>query len=213
MPERTFATVPGGPQRVTCRWEGLSFKNFQVLVDGQEIGRFDDKDALSRGGTFRLPEGGELFVQFAQSFGGGELKLTLNGSPLPGSDADPTQARKSAAGLVYFLGGLNLLVGIAATAGVEFLVNLGLGPITAGLGALYLVLAVFTGRGSRAALAVAMAIFGIDGVLSLVSVVSAGGHLPVGALVFRVSILMGLGRTFAAMGNAPAPAVAAQPYR
>lgn len=213
MPERTFATVPGGPQRITCRWEGLSFKNFQVIVDGQEIGRFEDKIALSRGGTFRMPEGSELFVQFAQTFGGGELKVLINGSPAPGSDADPAQAKKSAAGLVYFLGGLNLLLGALAMAGVQFLINIGLGVFTAALGALYLALGYLTGRGSRVALGIAMGIFAVDGVLSLIGSVGAGGSPPIGALVFRVSILMGLGRTFAAMGNAPAPAVAPQPFR
>lgn len=217
MPERKFALEKGGAERVVCRWEGLRFNGFRVLFDGQEIGGFDGRDGLLKGGTFRAPDGSEVFVQLTEGYDAVGLKILRNGVPMPGSDADPAQAARSASGIVYFLGGLNLVLGVLAVAGVEILQRIGLGLATIVLGAIYLLLAFFTGRRSRFALGLAMVIYGLDGAAGLIlaAMESTGGSPPIGGLFVRIAILMSMGRAYAALSVAlpKEQPESQQPYR
>ena len=72
---------------------------------------------------------------------------------------------------LYVVGGLTLLLGLTAELGrVEVLLQLfGSGWVVAVEGLILLVLGYFTMRGSLLALAIAMGIYGIDAILTLVA--------------------------------------------
>ena len=212
MPSRKFKLEAGGPERIELRWSGL-FSNTEVLFDGGVVGAIPDKAAIKAGQRFALPDGSELWVQLEEKFGGGGLAVLRNGAPVPGSDTDPTTLVKNAAGIVYFIAGLNLVLGAVAMAGVEFLQNLGVGVYNIAFGALYLVLGYFTGKRSRVALGFAMGIFLVDGVLGLAASVG-NGHTPgAGGIGMRVILLITMARSFQAMGAMTAEPAPAQPYR
>lgn len=195
MGELNFAFEPGGPTRVTCRWDGL-FNNIHVLFDGHELGRFPDKEAAKRGGTLQVPDGSLLGVIFKDDLGGPRVEVTRNGAPMPRSAADAAQAVKGAAGILFFLGGLNVILGVAALAGVELLRTLGLGIGSMLQGVLYLVLGVFTRRGSLAALGVGMALYGLDAMYAIIAPISAGQSPAIGGIAVRAAIFMGLFQAF-----------------
>lgn len=195
MGELNFAFEAGGPTRVTCRWDGL-FNNIHVLFDGQEIGRFPDKEAAKRGGTLQAPDGSALGVIFKDDLGGPRIEVTRNGAPMPRSAADAAAALKGAAGFLFFLGGINVAVGAAAMAGVELLRAMGLGLGSVLQGALYIVLGVFTRRGSLVALGVGMALYGIDALYAIIAPISAGQSPAIAGIAVRAAIFMGLFQAF-----------------
>ena len=201
MGEINFAVEPGGPTRVKCRWDGL-FNNIHVLFDGQEIGRFPDKDAAKRGGTLRAPDGSDLGVIFKDDMKGPRVEVTRNGAPMPRSAADSAQAFKGASDVLFFIGGLNMALGAAAVGGVELLQTMGLGLGSLVQGGLYVALGVFTRRGSRVALGVGMALFGIDAIYALIAPISAGHSPAIGGIVVRAAIFMGLFKSFNATSAA-----------
>jgi len=212
MPSRKFKLEAGGPERIELRWSGL-FNNTEVLFDGGVVGAIPDKAALKAGQRLALPDGSELWVQLEEKFGGGGLAVLRNGAPVPGSDTDPATLVKNAAGIVYFIAGLNLVLGVVAMAGVELLQRIGVGVYNVAFGALYLLLGFFTGRRSRLALGLAMGIFLVDGVLGIAAS-AASGHTPgAGGIGMRVVLLFAMARSFQAMGEAATSTAPAAPYR
>lgn len=186
MPTLRFPLDPGGPPRVELTWRGI-FKDVRVVVDGRELGTFPNKAALERGQTFDLGEGDTLRVAFDSAFGSQGLKVSRNGEPLSGSAGDPATRLKTAVGLVYFVAGLNVVLGlIAAVVESGFLTRIGVGWGSVVEGALYGVLGWFASRRHRWALVVAVALFAIDGIVSVAASMGAGGPPPVGGLVARV---------------------------
>jgi hypothetical protein len=212
MPSRKFKLEAAGPERLELRWSGI-FNNTEVLFDGQAVGAIPDKAAIKAGQRLALPDGSELWVQLEEKFGGGGLAVLRNGVPVPGSDTDPATLVKGAANIVYFIAGLNLVLGAVAMAGVEFLQNLGIGLYNIAFGALYLVLGYFTGKRSRVALGVAMGIFLVDGVLGIAATVAAGHTPGGGGIGMRVVLLITMVRSFQAMGALSTAPTTPQPYR
>jgi hypothetical protein len=189
------------PKRVEILWSGL-WKNIRVLFDGEEIGRIADKAELDRGADFTLPDGlGTLRVHFHKEFAGGELRVTRNGHPLPGSASDPLTRVKTAAHILYFIAALNAVLGLVAVLGnVTVLLDLGLGWITVGLGAVFGSLGFLVARKrSTIALIAAIVLFGIDGLLSVGASVGASRSPPIGAIIMRIFLLLpmvrGIGAT------------------
>lgn len=194
MPSRTFPLEPGGPPRVEIAWKML-WKDVQVRVDGATLGVIPDQAALTAGRDFQLPAGGVLRVVLARSMGLiVELQVTLDGRPLPGSVSDVGQRVKGAAGILYFIAGLNVVFGLVA---VVFRVGLlqangvGVGSIVEGV--VYAGLALGTAKRSIVALGLGMALFAGDTVMMLAGAVQApGGSPPVGGIVFRVFLFLSL---------------------
>jgi hypothetical protein len=190
MPKKTFALGPSS--NVDVEWRGI-WKDFTVRVDGRELGRMNGQKELARGGAWQLEDGSTLQIVLDTGFGGAGLKVSRNGVPLPGSADDPKTAMKSAAGVVFFIAGLNLVLGLVAELGqVEMLLGLGLGWIAVGFGAVFAGLGVATHRGSRVALWIAIVLFAADGALGLYGVMDAGGTPPIGGLIFRVFIIVAM---------------------
>jgi hypothetical protein len=120
MPKQRFALEEGGEKRLEVSWKGL-YKDVTVSLDGNPIGVVPNKKALSAGQAFSLPDGSTIKIQLVRKLMSTELQVLRNGEPLPGSSSDPQTRFKTAYGMVYFVAGLNLVLGL-----VSFLFNVGL---------------------------------------------------------------------------------------
>jgi hypothetical protein len=199
MPTQQFAIERNGPKRIEVSWKGM-WNEFTVKFDGAVAGSAT-KDELNAGKELTLSDGSTFKVHLRKAGMSTELALLRNGVPLPGSAADPVTLSKTAAGIVYFIAALNVLVGVIAMAGqVEILLQAGFGIGSIVVGVLFGVLGFFTMQRSRIALGIAMAIYGLDGLASLAMGVVAGGRPGVGGIVMHVVLLMAMWRGFKAMG-------------
>jgi hypothetical protein len=197
MPKQNFKLSPQDARLVSVEWKGM-WKNVQVGFDGQPLGTIPDSKALKAGQTFSLPDGTQLGVRLKTGMQAG-LEITRDGRPLPGSGGDPEVQIKLARNIVWFIGGLSLVAGLAAElAKVEFLLNMGIGWISAAVGVVFLVLGYFVGKRSMVALGLAVGLLITDTVLTLA--LSAGtGRVPTAGLAMRVVFLIFLFQGFKAI--------------
>ncbi len=193
MPKKEFALEPGGPKRVALSWRGL-WKDFQVTLDGALLGRLESRKELEAGGTFTLADGSHLKVQLKREALGQELRVLLNGVPLPGSASEPAQRVATAAGVLYFVAGLNAALGVLAElARIALLQNMGLGYASVVVGAIYAGLGYLVkSKHSRIALVIGIALFALDGIASIFLHLQPGNPPPVGGIVARVFLLVPL---------------------
>ncbi len=201
MPKRKYALERSGDKSLEISWEG-HWKNTQVRLNGNLIGAVPNKEELSAGQVFQLPDGSALKVQLANSRrgGGGDLgrstgplQVLRNDKPLPGSSSDPAAKLAQSFGIIYFIAGLNIVLGfIALILQVEFLKTLGFGIISVAIGFIFLVLGFFTQRRSLIALIIALIIFSLDTVLVLYSVPALFSGFNTGNLALIGGILMGI---------------------
>ena len=190
MPAKQLALEKGGPLRLEVEWQG-NFKDFEVRLDGALLGSFADKKALSEGQVFTLQDGSRLEVKLQTTALLPELSLTRDGAPLPGSDADPEQRVNAAANMIFFVAGLNALLGLVAAAfDMEVLKSLGLGLGSLVVGAIYGALGYLVKeKRSSIALGFAVGLFILDG-LSMLFFLEPGRTPPIGGLVARVFFLI-----------------------
>lgn len=187
MPSKSYPLGQGST--VNLRWRGI-WKDFVVSVDGYELGRMNGQREVANGGRWSLADGSTLEVKLQTGFGGGGLNISRNGVPLSGSVSDPKTAMKSAAGIVFFIAGLNTVLGLVAELGqVQLLLELGLGWTAVAFGVVFAGLGFATLRGSVVALWIAIVLFGADALLGLVE---SGGQPAVGGLVFRVFLIVAM---------------------
>ena len=201
MPTRKFALQKGEEPRLEIRWRGI-WKEIRVLLDGAEIGEIGGSAELKAGKEFRLPGGqGTLRVQLVQTFGSAELQVLRNGQPLPGSGSDPEVQLKGAWGILMFIAGLNLVVGLATVVfEVEALAQMGLGVGSLVVAVIYLGLALVVRKyRSPIALGVAIALFAIDGLLTIASGFEGTGTPPVGGVIMRVFLILPMIKGFSAI--------------
>jgi len=201
MPARKFALSPREQPRIELTWKGI-WKNIRVLFDGEELGVIENMSALKEGREFVMPRGlGTLRVQLVQSFGSAELQVLRNGQPLPGSGSDPAVQLKGAWGILFFVAGLNFLLGLGAVLfEIEIFEQLGLGIGSIVAGVLYLALGLLVKeKRSRVALGVAIGLFALDGIVTVVSAMGASSTPPVSGIVMRVFLLLPMIKGFAAI--------------
>jgi hypothetical protein len=192
MPKKAFALDAGGPPRVEIQWRGI-WKDVRVRVDGNELAVIPNKGELERGRDIPLPMGGVLGVKLVSQFAAVELRVTRDGISLPGSASDPAERVRQAAYVLYFIAGLNLVLGLATElGGVEFLRSLGLGWASAAEGLVFGLLGWRTAKRSQIALMLGIALFGVDTILIVVGGVQSAGTFPMGGLVARVLFFMPL---------------------
>lgn len=190
MPNQTYALDEGGEKRLKLEWKG-AFKDLNVIVDGQSIGVIPDQKALSQGQTFQLEDGSNLKVQLVRNLMSTELQVLRDGQPLPGSASDPHTRHKNAYILIYFIAGLNLVLGLLASVfNVAFLQELGIGFVSILLGLVYLILGFFVQRKSSLALILTIVLFAGDSLLGVVLAVMEGSNPGVAGLVVRVLLLI-----------------------
>jgi hypothetical protein len=196
MPKRVFQTDTG---ELVIAWRGI-WKDVTVTHAGTLLGQFANQADIKAGREFVMADGARLLVRLTTNLGGAQLEVLRNGAPVAGSDSDPAVQLKLAAGVTYFIGGLTSVLSIVAMLGnVGLLVQLGMGPITLGVGVLFLGLGFAVGKRSRIALGVAIALFILDAALSLAAFTKTGGTPPVGMIVMRVVLLIPMFRGFGAI--------------
>lgn len=210
MPKKVFALAKDQPSTIEIEWRGL-WKDIRVRKDGQELGSIANQRELQAGKSFVLGDGSTLRVQLIRDFGNVRLDVTRNGQPLPGSSGDPAVGHKSAYGVVFFIAGLNVVLGIVGTLfSNRTLQSLGIGWPLIVMGAIFGVLGWFIWqKKSLIALGIAIAIFGLDGLVTLVMAAMASGRPPVGAVIFRIFIIVIMARGFKAMRDLKKEAQAA----
>ena len=189
MPTQRYALESGGDKRLEVSWKGM-WKNFTITLGGNVVGTIAGQKELKAGQDFELPDGSVLHVQLVQKFSSTELQTLRDGEPLPGSASDPEQQLKAAYGIIFFVAGLNIVLGaIAALFEVEFLYAIGIGWSSIIFGAIFLVLGFFVKRESVAALILAIAIFALDGIVGFFLAVGQGA-MPTGGIVARIILLI-----------------------
>lgn len=162
-----YALERGGDKSLEISWKGR-FTNTKVRLKGNLIGEIPNKKELMTGKIFQLPDETSLKVQLVKS----EFRVLQNDKPVPGSASDPITRLGLSFGVIYFIAGLNIVLGfISLIFQVEFLQTQGFGIISVAIGFIFLVLGFFTQRRSRIALTAAFIIYGLDCALALFSLV------------------------------------------
>jgi hypothetical protein len=142
---------------------------------------------------FVLPDNSHVRVQLVAKLGSAELRVTRDGRPLPGSASDPTQRIKLAYGILFFIAGLNIILGlIGLITQSDFLAELGMGLGSVIFGLFFLGAAFFVMRHSKIALILAIVVFALDGLLGVVLTIAAGAAPAVGGLVARIFLFIPL---------------------
>jgi len=188
-----------------------------VSVDGQDLGTIANQGELKQGRDFPLPQGGTLKVKLQTGLNA-ELQVTKDGAPLPGSGSDPEERFKVAWGIIFFIAGLNALLGLVVLVfDITFLRNLGLGMSSLVTGVVYLGLGLWVKtQRSAVGLGIAIGLFALDGLFTLGATISAGGTPPMGGIIARILLVLPMLRGFSAIkelkalppANLPTPGLA-----
>jgi hypothetical protein len=190
MPKQSFALETGGEKRLEISWKGI-YKDITVLLDGNSVGIIPDQKALSAGQEFRLIDGSTIKVQLVKTFMSTDLRVLRNGQPVPGSASDPQTKLKNAYIMVYFIAGLNLVLGITSFLfNVEFLQQIGIGFGSILFGLVFLVLGFFVQQKSTVALILAMVVFALDGILGVFLATSQGYNPGAGGIIARIFLII-----------------------
>jgi hypothetical protein len=190
MKSKSYPIEKDGPKRVVISWQGV-WKNINVTFDGQTVGVIPNQKALSAGQDFQLVDGSQLQVKLVRTVFSNELRVLRNGVPLPGSGSDPGARLKAAYQMIYFIAGLNLVLGLVALFfQVELLLNMGIGFFSIAFGLVFLLLAFLTQRKSRVALILAIIIFTLDGLIGIIGSIAMGNTSVVGSLFVRIILLI-----------------------
>lgn len=215
MPQQKFHLDTAKTQQLLVKWKG-SWKEVTVFHNGQQLGEpFPNLAALKTGNDFALPDGRTLHVRFQSGFAKSGLELTINGRPIPGSGSDPKVELKATAGAIWFIAGLSALLGALGMSGVRFLEDMGFGWPSLVAGLAFGALAWLVGqKRSTVALAIAVGLFAVDTVVTLMVGMDAGGRVPTTGLIIRAFLFIFMIRGFGAIKRANAAdqeaAVAAQ---
>ncbi len=186
MPQKQFPFESAGPNRLGISYKGY-YKDFVITLDGKTIGTLPDDKELIKGRIYTLPDKSKLSVKLIKR-DAYELEILRNGKPLPGSASDPKQILRTASFFVFFLGGLNLLIGLAVMAfDYQFLSQISAGKYSVMLGSLMCLLGLLVIKRSRIALALAIGLFLFDG---LIGFISSGNHSGFAILGARIIFIL-----------------------
>ena len=207
MPVREFSVEREGPKRLRLDWRG-NWRQLTVTLDDETLGEIDNPDALKHGINYPLPDNSQLTIRLVQRLYSSRLEVLRDGRPLPGSDSDPHELLRNAATMVFFIAGLNLLLGLAELIfHSSFLQSMGVGWFSILFGLVYTGLGLLVRRRVAAALWVAVLLFAADGILGFVLTATAGQGPSIASLLARVLLLIpmvqGLG-AIAAIKREPA---------
>jgi hypothetical protein len=188
----TYAIEPGGPKRVTIDSRPM-WQNCQIFFDGTLVGTIPNYTALMAGLDFPLPDGSILRVLYTNKFLIGQFHVLRNGKPLPGSESDPNVQMRNAFLVTYAVGVYDIVVGLlVGLFNVKFLATMGVTIWSSLIGAIFLLLAYLTSRGSKLALILAIALFLFDTLVSVYLGHSLGVDFLI-RLVVLIPMALGLG--------------------
>ncbi len=190
MQKMTYALEPGGPKRLEVSWKAM-WKDFTVKVDDRVVGTVSGHKQLREGKQFRLKDGSTLSFKLRNKLSGVELEILHDGQPLPGTSADPATRLKNAYGVVFFVAVLNTFLGMSAVLfEIPLLQTLGVGFPSAIFGLVFLVLGFFVKGKSQLALVLAVVVFVVDGILSIVFATMAGVTPSAGGILARIFLIV-----------------------
>jgi len=186
MAKLSYALEKGQPKRLEIDVK-YGFTEAKVKFDGNQLLTFTNKQSLIRGADVLLPDNSTVHIQLQPSFAQNRILVTRNGKPLPGSGGDPQTTLKTAYELIYIVAGFGLIAGILSLLlNNSFLNGLGLGWETVVMGAIFAVLGFFTQRKSKAALIIAIFLYGVDAIAGLVLNAMAGASFSSASLVIKI---------------------------
>ncbi|HZY45375.1 MAG TPA: hypothetical protein VFF70_11555, partial [Anaerolineae bacterium] len=153
-----------------------------------------------QGQSFQLPDGSTINVKLVTGIMT-ELRVQRNGQPLPGSPSDPQMRFKTAYGVVFFIAGFNIGLGLLSLAtNSSFLRSVGIGTASIGFGVIFLVLGfVIRNQRSKVALILSIVIFGLDFVLGIVLNASNGVNPDTTGIIARIILLMPMAQGISAI--------------
>ncbi len=202
MPKQLLALERNGPKRLEIAWD-LRWRMVTVKVDSQEIGRIEGgMEAVQKGQEFILPDGRVLLVQLKRNLFSANLEVKMDGKPVPGSSTDPESRWRTAYGILFFLAGLNIILGLVVWLfDITYLASIGLGVSSILFGLVFLVLGYFVRQKSKAALIIAIIIFTIDAISGVFLSAAATGNPGASGIVLRSIFLVYLVRGISAISE------------
>ena len=192
MPALKYALEKGEPRRLVISWGSIwRIKDVSISLDGEKVGSIADKKDLEAGQQFPL-EGGTLKVRLE----GKKLLAFKDGQLLV---ADPTPQLQVAYGIIFFIAGMNIILGmVAELLQVELLKELGIDYTFIIIGAIFLTLGFFVRRKSKIALGIAVGLYALDAIITFIVGISTGG-LPIGGLALHIVLLIAMARGLGAI--------------
>lgn len=216
MPTRNYSLKQGEPKRLEIT-SSASLKNTTVRLDGKTIGSVRTKQELEAGKSFPLGDGSVVNVHLlGNAWSGRRIGVERDGRPLPGSPSDPSRNLRVASNVVFFIAGVNLLVGVlgivASTAASQSQatdtfsqsqsagsLGLGIGLVSLFGGLLYLALGFFVRRGSKIALGIAVTVFALNLVVSVIVLVTGANLIGCAGVPLGIALLTVMSRGFGAI--------------
>ena len=162
-----------------------------LKLDGIQIGEVPDSKTLTAGQEFRLVDGSIVKVQMVSNLAGTEIQVLRNGQPLPGSASNPETRVKTAAGLIFFIAGLNILIGLIATFfNSDILYQIGVTWLNILFGVFFLVMGLLVRKRSKVALILSIVVFSLNAVLAIFGSILAGVTPSIPGLLMRVVLII-----------------------
>jgi hypothetical protein len=194
MPTKRFSLERGGPKRLEVSWK-MFWGDIRIRLDGTEIGSIQNQKELTEGRDFTLPDGSKLNVKLSRRILTLDIQLLRDGKPVPGSTSDPAQVLKSSYGPIFFIGGLNILLGFWALLDENMFLHkyIADGVFNIFYGCVFLILVLFVKNRSAIALGIAIVIFAIDSLLSLSTVSSTIVTVMMARIGFLLLMAQGFG--------------------
>jgi hypothetical protein len=207
MPKRRYALASGEPKRLELSWK-FNWRELVVKLDERQIGGPFFKEDLQRQVFVTMTDGAPLGIMLDTSSRAAELHVTLSGQPLPGSASHPETQVDAAAGAIFVIAALNIILGIGAiVSGWKPLTDIpGAGAGTVAAGAIFLFLGLLV-RWQHSKIALGRARFHIiaDSVLSILQQAQTMEGNPFRGIVLRIFVIIMMVRGFAAMRKMDQP--------
>lgn len=184
MPKQSYAFVRGEEKCLQISWS-VGWKNFQIHLDDQLIGKIATKKEMESGKSFLLTDNSTLDVKLHTSAFSNGIEVYRNGQIVPGSYGDPIQNIDNISYMIYFFSAMNIILGsFAIILQIDFLLELGMGIVSIGLGFLLALLGFFVSRKSGIALTLFIIFYVINVMLTLVSGTTSGIFISIIIIYF-----------------------------
>lgn len=194
IPPRHYVIDSGGKRELFLTWDAMTWKHFEVTVDGKKIASFEDGTReLRNGRELTLPGGAKLKLQLKGNMLSKDLHVFVNGEPIPNSPSDPDVKIRRATNALYFIAVFDFVLGlIAALTSNPALTTLGFGWTTVAIGMVLFSLALLVRKGNLVALFLAIGLYILDTILGYYITTLAGLEPEVGIIAARLFLLVSM---------------------
>ena len=192
--QQKFALPGQTEKRLVISWKAF-WKDIVVSLDGQPVGGFADLNDLKKGKQFNLPDGTPVDIQMKGTLFP-MLSAKTGETHLKGSNADPVAKWKNALILLYIIAGCTIVFGaVVEIFQIQILQEMGIGWISAGFGAVYLILALLSQKKIVVAMIIAVILYAADALLTLgYFAAQSSSTYNVSGMVVRIFIFLYLAR-------------------